>query len=594
MVLEPPNADHVAEDQAWWMFAAEVLEHVRIPHGVEDVTPSALPPRGVLLFACPPQATDDALTELIGWVQGGGVVVAVGGSGTLAERTGVQVGSTIRDGHVLVDAKCAGDIDVPLHAFGGVELLAPASARILARWSTPSSEAAAVSVDVGDGRVTVVGVDLWQSIVRILQGWPVLTDGTPAADGSAPIDDRILKSEDGVALSFECDRAVPPGQPQLPDSHFPYEFPPSVAPPFFHRPQADLWRRVFLRVLFDAADSAGIALPWLYYWPAQIPAVAHLSQDADGNVPEHAESALELFDELEIRTTWCHLYPGGYGAEIMDRIEAAGHEHALHYNAMADADIAQWGWRYARAQHSWLQATLGRERIVSNKNHYTRWEGWHELYLWCERLGIEIDQTRGGSKLGSAGFTFGTTHVWFPIADQTERNRRIDVLAMPLHTQDLALAGHESIRDVILDQALAEHGLAHFLFHPVHLHERDYVRSACVAVAQAARERGMPWWTSEQVNVWERARRQVLLSLREAPDGSLRLTVGSTQPIPDATVLISLPCPGEYDVAGPAGTPLTVVSVVERHGRPFLAVTLDLSAGEVELRIRAKTTDGVD
>lgn len=118
-------------------------------------------------------------------------------------------------------------------------------------------------------------------------------------------------------------------------------------------------------------------------------------------------------------------------ADLHRAITLAGHEDALHYNAMGDADIATWGWPQMRAQYAWAQAVTGVEGIVSNKNHYTRWEGWTEFYTWCEKLGIEIDQSRGPSKQGTVGFPFGTAHVTFPMGDVDVANRRMDVLNLP-------------------------------------------------------------------------------------------------------------------------------------------------------------------
>ena len=375
---------------------------------------------------------------------------------------------------------------------------------------------------------------------------------------------------------------MPPGEPGVADGPFPHVYPPPAAAPIFHRPQADLWRRVFLSLLLDAADAAGIVVPWLHYWPAGVPAVAHMSHDSDGNVSEYAATALEVFDEIDVRVTWCHCYPGGYDPATVQQIADRGHEQALHYNAMGDADIASWGWPQVRAQYAWAQALTGRERIVSNKNHYTRWEGWAEFFGWCERLGIEIDQSRGPSKQGNVGFMVGSCHLWFPIADATQGNRRIDVLELPLHTQDLAWAGHEANRDVILDQALAEHGVAHFLFHATHLHLRPPTRRACVRLAAEARRRGMVWWTSEQLNDWERRRRDVRLQVSAEPDGSLRVSVESSADLFGAGVLLAVPAGTAYAVTTGDAT----LAWVERHGRKFLELTADLPAGTSTYTLR--------
>ena len=565
--------------QAWWLYCTEVLDHLRMPYRTRapeelDFT-AAVDATPIALFPHPPRLDDARLTALTGWVTRGGTVLVCGGPGALGDLSGTSNAGEVAEGHVALapGGPWAAPPDVALHAFGGVALDVHDDVEVLARWR--DGGAALAARPVGQGLVVVVGVDLWQSIVRIQQGWPVERDGTPAPDGSSPVDDGILKCDDGIALCYERDRAVPPGAVVEP---FRWQHPPAVAAPVFHRPHADLWRWVFLHCLLATAEHCGAVLPWLFYWPAGVPAVAHMSHDSDGNVDQAARSALAAFAEADVRVTWCHVYPGGYDPATVAAIAEAGHEQALHYNAMADADIAQWGRANLRAQYAWAQAVTGRERIVSNKNHYTRWEGWDEFYHWCEELGIEIDQSRGPSKQGNVGFPFGTCHVGFPIADHTRHGRRLDVLALPLHTQDLAWAAHESVRDVILDQARYHHGVAHFLFHAPHLHARPPVRQACLTVAAEARRRGMPWWTSEQINRWERGRRGVVLAVAPDPAGGWRVSVTSAEPISAAAILLAMPDVTDgrtgQVVEGDAST-----AVVRRHGRLFVEITADLPAG---------------
>ncbi|WP_129668873.1 hypothetical protein [Phytoactinopolyspora endophytica] len=559
---------------AWWRYVTEVLDHLRLPYRqLAQVDTSATDDDvALLVLASTPGLDASTRSRIDEWVRAGGALLAIGDPGDLAEIAGVTPAGDVNEGHVRVHRN---DMwthvpDVPLHAIGGVRLR-PTAADVLASWD--DGAAAVTSRRVGEGVVLCCGVDLWQSIVRIQQGHAVVHDGAPATDGSAPLDDGILKCEDGLALDFVKDRALPPGQPVRPDG-YEHVLPPPSGLPMFHRPQADLWRSVFLQILWSAAEQVELATAWLHYWPAGVSAVAHMSHDADQNVDEHARTALEVFAEADVTVTWCQLYPGGYEADTYAAVTEAGHEQALHYNAMHDADIAEWGWPQFRAQHAWAQAVTGTERIVSNKNHYTRWEGWTEFYEWCERLGIQIDQSRGPSKQGTIGFPFGTTHVSFPIGGADQGHRYYDVLNLPLHTQDLALAGHESVRDVIIDAALDQHGVAHFLFHGPHLHLRPATRKACLALADEARRRGMPWWTSARINAWERRRRGVELSVRPHDEG-WRIQSTAAQELPGAGILLALPERDGYRLRDGQGT----ISPVRRHGREFLELAVDIPVG---------------
>jgi hypothetical protein len=579
------RATQAAGADAWWLFAEEILDHVRLPYTA--ASPAELSELddsvGVVVLPHPFRLDEPTQQALLEWLRRGGVALLCGGPGALSEAIGVRAGAQIREGHVHVPSGpwLPSPPDVPLHAFGGAELL---GGRELAAWSNGAP--AIATCHVGEGVAVVFGVDVWQSIVRIQQGWPVTADGAPALDGTSPVDDGVLKCDDGVALSYERDRALPPGEGGAGDDPFPYVHPPQVAAPMFHRPHADLWRPVFLSALFDAAASRGIVLPWLGYWPAGVPAVAHMSQDShsEDEVNDFAMTGLKVFEDIDVKVTWCHSYPGGIAPAIVAAIEEHGHEQALHYNAMGDADIALWGWPRMRAQHAWAQAITGREHIVSNKNHFTRWEGWHEFFLWCERLGIEIDQSRGPSKQGNAGFIFGTCHLSFPIADAADGNRRIDVLELALQTQDLARHSHASVGDVILDQALAEHGVAHFLFHSKHLHLSQDVRDACARMAEGARRRGMQWWTSEQLNAWERARREVDIQAEAEGGGQIRVDVDSRRALDNAAVLLALPGLVEnsrYVVTDGEAR----LSIVRRHGRLFLELSANLPAGHVSFGV---------
>lgn len=565
------QAAHVEGRDAWWLYATEVLDHCRLGYRTVDPRQAITDDVAVLVLADSTGLDAGVRHRLAEWVTGGGALIGSGDPGELADLCGVRtLGAVDHDHADFTGSTVLGSTpDIPLHAVGGVHLEAVAeAAETQATWTDGS---AALTVRrLGSGVVIWSGADLWQSIVRIQQGYSVTADGTPAGDGSAPIDDGILKCEDGMVLDYERDRALPPGQPEF--GHYEHVLPPNTGLPMFHRPQADLWRSVFLQGLWWAAEQVGATIGWLHYWPADVPAIAHMSHDSDQNVEEHGRAALDSFAEADVKVTWCQVFPGGYERETYAAITEAGHEHALHYNAMADADLAYWGWPQIRAQYAWAQAVTGSEKIISNKNHYTRWEGFTEFYRWCERLGIEIDESRGPSKQGTVGFPFGTAHVSFPIADASDGNRYHNVLNLPLHTQDLALAGHESIRDVIIEGAFDQHGVAHFLFHGPHLFRRPETRKACIALAEEVRRRGMQWWTAGKINNWERARRRVSVDLQPTAKGVV-ITTTAEQEVNDAGILIMA---GDLKLAEGSGD----LKQVTRHGREFLQLATDIPAGQ--------------
>lgn len=577
-------ARHEAGEHAYGLQAAEVLDHLRLDHQVLDAV--AVPETSGVAVLAEASAVDPAVAAgLEAWVRSGGVLVLTDRALALAPLAGVTA-APYGNGLVSLDGEAWTQRSArPLRAIAG-SALSPVEDGVeaIASWVDESGTRVAAAITrrrLGEGEVVCCGVDVWQTVVRILQGYPVHEDHAPAADGSAPMDEGILKCEDGMALDLEQDRAMPPGEPPL-EGQYPFGYPPVASPPIFDIPQADLWVSAFAQLVWAGLDRTVGGHGWLHYWPAGIPAMAHMSHDSDGNVTEDGQAALDAFDEAGVKVTWCQVYrDNSYAPEIYDKITAAGHEHALHYNAMDDADIAQWGWEQIKGQYAWAQQVIRTDtKITSNKNHYTRWEGWTEFYGWCEQLGITIDESRGPSKLGTVGFPFGTAHVDFPLGDVSVGNRTMDVLNLPLHVQDLEWAGHISCRDVILNGALEVHGVAHFLFHGPHLLGKPKTRTACREVAEAGRALGMQWWTARQINDWERSRRGVDVAVAAA-DGGWTVSVSSTAQLPGAGVVITLPglaAGAVPTVTAEDGTALPVAEVT-RHGRTWYEITADIAPG---------------
>ena len=530
-------------------YLAEILAHAGLNR-------PALEAVGLLVGPAP---TEDVAAR----VRAGAGAVLLGDPGPLAELAGVAVRNTVDEGHVAFSP--GWPADVPLHAFGGVAVTAT-DADVVAEWTHGG---AAVTVRrVGAGAVVLIGADVCGSVVRIRQGWPVTTDGTPPPDGTAPVDEGILKCEDGLALDYQLDRAMPDGSP--PPATFEHTYPPAGPAPMFHRPHADLWAETLLEALYRVAEHMHAPLARLDYWPDGISAVAHMSHDSDSNTDDSARVALDTFAAAGVPVTWCVLHPGGYSARTYTDISAAGHELALHYNAMGDTDLDEWGAENLLAQRDWLARTTG-VTPVSNKNHYTRWEGGADFYHWCEAAGIRTDQSRGPSKQGTVGFPFGTCHPSFPLSDN---GTMLDVLAVPLHTQDLWWTAVDAVRDVIMDQAQARHGIAHFLFHGRNMLRHPEVVAAVLATAQAARERGLPWWTSERIDDWERRRRGVRVQVT-GDAKAWHVVAHADTPVEGAVLLLSLP--------GSLESPQRTVS---RHDRKHVAVTADLAAGENRFTLR--------
>lgn len=479
-------------------FIFEILDHFRIPYEKLDVTDKYN--SFDVLIVSHIRDSEEACSKILEYIQAGGTVVSYGGldsirkklgfSNKLASQKGYADLSAFLNQHTplrFLDAEpWTHETDLDVTEFGAV-------ADEAKTWQGVS---ALQQIKYGSGTLERWSVPIPQTIVGLQQGTkPVIEDGIPAPDGTANLDEEILKAEDGFELDWVQDRAFT-----------------ETGMPYFPHPYADLWKEVIMEHLLKIVLGKGLTLPFLDYWPANVQHVAMISHDSDLNVDESAQMTLDTLKAENVQSTWCMIAPG-YSSSIYDQIKSDGHEIALHYNAL-EQDEGVWSAEAFQTQLDWLEKTTNTNHTVSNKNHYTRFEGWGELYTWCENNGIQVDQSRGPSKKGNIGFLFGTCHPYFPIAWADEKNRLYDVLEIGFLTQDL---NHNTLSDVsviqpFLDGVKRVNGVAHFLFHQYHIYHQPKVREAIVQLITTAKTQGFTFWTSKQINDWERTRRGLTIN----------------------------------------------------------------------------------
>jgi hypothetical protein len=481
------------------LYIYEILKDAGVPfQRFESVKEALNHSLDILIVAL---ESDDAETasSLWNYVESGGVVISYGGLQKLAGKLGCKVSQITGSGYadlpdyiendklrylksspwVLAadhdfEADCSGELlkDQPIGAEMG-----PAFMRF----------------KVGKGSIERWSVRIVETIVRLQQGaGPVIKDGIPAGDGTAAIDDDILKTDDGFSLNWEWDRnETETGQP------------------YFGIPYGDLWRDVLISHLLKTAAHKGLVLPFIDVWPDQVQAVAMISHDSDLNMDESAEITLELLKKCGIQTTWCMMEPG-FSPHYYRRIQEEGHELAFHYNALPK-DNGHWSKEEFSRQLHWLRKASGVDEIVSNKNHYTRFEGWGEFFEWCESEGIASDQSFGPSKKGNVGFIFGTCRPYFPMAWWDQENRTYDVTEICFQSQDLDIGSwaDSSVVRPLLKQIKRVKGVAHIIFHQYHLYTKQSAVDAMLRYVDVAREMGFEFWTGKRINDWVRLRRNV-------------------------------------------------------------------------------------
>ncbi|MCB0125915.1 MAG: hypothetical protein KDE58_26850 [Caldilineaceae bacterium] len=529
-----PNA---ARTVTYPTYIHEILQHAGLCYTIVPFADLATALAGLKILVTVGESTlPDAVADaLIAWVEAGGCWLTIGGVCGLAEQLGVTpippsfggfgggIG-TLGEGYVNVinDHPVIDHLPLLLHFFEGLPVQvtdAYVIADIHDAHQRPTQRVAITEKASGNGRTLLIAVDLPGTVVRMQQGVGITRDGVSAPDGTAPVGDAVLKSGDGGVLDWLLDRQPVPEVPGL-DAYL--------------EPLADLWRDLLLRAIFYLAEQSDTRLPLLWYYPRNLPGLAHLSHDTDNNVLAQGWRMLEVVGEAGINSTWCVILPG-YDAELINAITAAGHELAMHYDSMSDD--CPWDADLFHTQWLALSAMFNDVKPVSNKNHYLRWEGDCEFFEWCIAHNIEIDQSKGASKTGEAGFNFGTCHPYFPV---DFGGKALNVLELTTPTQDLIVFAPPAILTPLLEAVLRYHGILHLLFHPSHI-DKPGVADAILNAVAAAKAEGLEWWTAAAINRWERSRRQVRWLGYQSADGKAQVTLQSNAALADATILWSLP-----------------------------------------------------
>ena len=567
-VLPDPPAN-LARTAAQKDYVHEILGHAGLCYSAIPIEalPQSLPELRVLVTVGDTELDQDLSVRLRDWVEAGGTWIAVAGVCGMPDLFGVEVeqpsfgmwnrgAGTLGEGYLEPLDKShsvLSHLSIPLHFFNGLPAhvtRAKELAGVLDAHQRQTRRAAVTAMELGRGCCTLIAPDVIGAVVRIQQGTCVTRDGVPSSDGCGSVSDGVLKSDDGAVLDWIFDREPVPGVTGL---------------SAFLQPIADQWRELLLRAILCACERAHVTLPILWLYPRNLPALAQMSSDTDGNEEPKALLLLDKMKEAGVASTWCVL-PPGYPQSVNDAIRGAGHELGMHYDATSEG--CGWGEDEFDSAYEQVVAALGGLKPVTNKNHFLRWEGDTEFFDWMARRGIRFDQSKGSTKTGEAGFNFGTCHPYFPACPD---GRLIDVLELPTYTQDIGVFAPMELVDPLLGAALRHHGIAHFLFHPAHV-DRPGVAQAMREVVEAGKRNGMEWWTAQQINDWERARRSVSWADYKQEEDSLRISLSSLCRLPDATVMLLGPRPTRWLVNGEE----SFVQSVKRWGFKFYTVTLTI------------------
>ena len=569
-------------------YISEILRHAGIPFSLltQEALAGDSPMPRLLIFAQDLELNSEQKAGAAEFVHAGGLLIGNAGTSGMDELFGVQTVRLLEEGYLQPPAAphpVTGGLSREIHIFGGSLVKAVAGtalaqvAPILPLHQADGAPADAVVAHAsGRGRTLLFAPDLVTSVLHIHQGKPVVPI-SPRESSGTPAGSILDPDRDGDLIEIE----------DIDDLYYSGGIPLQDGRTFYNQriilaSMADALKELLLRAVFHLLSTAGESLPLLWYWPRGQTSMAHMSHDSDGNRPLLGWMLFDLLQELNVPSTWCTMPVAGYDRSFYDALIDSTSEIALHY-ATGNAPVRE-APRWSQMDFDWQFDTLsyetGLSNIVSNKNHGIAWQGRLEFYYWCQNKGIQLEHTRG-----DRGFTFGTSHPWLPMEDDRPNGDFLDVLALPFLTQDFTVVCPHGFMRPLVDQCHADYGVAHVLYHPSHVEDPECERSIRETVAYA-RSLGMEWWTSEEINNWERSRRRVSISSagngESASESAYRIQ--SPDSLNEATMLYLLPANGnaasDFTLDGKAVSATTV----ERYGHRFAQISADL-CGEHELRI---------
>ena len=225
-------------------------------------------------------------------------------------------------------------------------------------------------------------------------------------------------------------------------------------------------------------------------------------------------------------------------------------------------------------------AEAGIPEITTNKNHLLRWEGVLEFFKWCEAKDILVEESKGANNPVNNGFPFGGCHPWFPLDDDVDNPRFIDVLEINLMTQDINSRCTPHLAKLLADKVHKQYGVAHYLVHPGNT-IRPEIEEGLREIVNYCREKGMPWWTAAEISRWERARRKVSIVPGQTDTDRVYYTVHTPDRLKDGTLLFLLSDGNDAELRISIDGQVKDFQRVNRYGLPFAMLTCDLVDGQM-------------
>ncbi len=537
----------LAPDDPWAGWYREALEHVGLKVEIlEHWVPSELARTHVVLLCGRGRLNPLQREGLTSWVENGGCLVASGSTWGIEPILGL-VERTARHHSVGYATPVSADRLWPEDAvrtkfFGATSAQADKAIVLGLIGDAP----VLTRRRFGRGHAIYDGIHLGQTTGQMALGCSVEVDGIGALDGSAPIDDGVLRAEDGHVLDYDSDRTTVEGGDA----------------PFFGEAYVDIVRDIWIRAVFQAIDLSEHTAAAFWYWPNNANAVASLTLDVHDFEVDRVIGLQRVLQMFGCPATWMVAMPG-YAADVYRALRAMEHEVGLLFQI---EDTAGWHEERLKIQFTSLCRLASSPAMTSVRVDQGQWRGWTKFYESCEVAGPRLSLNKMGRQPGTAGFLFGTSHPYFPVRSD---GKECTVCEIP---GQIWAPGHVTGEHVAAELARLvdqRNGMLTIGMTPESIADSKAVM-ALRRILSACKELRMSFVKPGDIYRFERAKRHTKTMQKHVGDSDL-IQLASETEISGLTVMVTGPSRFARDRHGDLGA-----FEVERFGTKFSAVTIDV------------------
>lgn len=526
----------------------ETLDHAGVRYALAEVIDdAALRAFDVLLLCGCGELSPVETQVLTRWVANGGQLVVSGCSFGIGSLLGLKgAGVHLSHGRLLPAADGTlwpeGIKDI---RFFGAKLHEVENGK--ARATIGTRLAGLVQHDTGSGTTFFLAPHLGQTAETMQLGRSVEADGIGPIDGTARLDDGILRAEDGIALDFSQDRTTADGSPI----------------PIFATPHADALRDLWLRTTLEALKRTRKAFTVLWHWPKGATGTAMITFEGDHSEGENTKLLSRVVASLGARAGWLTTSPG-FSADVYKALKSVDHDAGLLFTAES---LADWDGDKVKVEHLAITRASGQPNVGAVRPGDGAWYRHRLFYEMLERIGPRLSLSKGGRQPGTQGFPFGMCRPYRPLQlDGTPYQ------SYELGYHALMPGFPDAAADAIVRTCARLHGCFH-LSGPTDRAENPAYLASIQRILAIIKENKLRFIVPTELLEFEEARRALRMQMRHDVK-STEFVFTSATPVEGLTLLI-------YGVDDPqtiAGGARANGETVRRYGLPFWQIQFDIEA----------------